>query len=75
MATLICMAMQKEAGFSFEEAAKRIWLVDSKGLIVKSRTNLTSHKKPFAQDHKEMKDLGEIVRELKPTVLIGWYIV
>lgn len=71
MATLMCMAMQNEAGITFEEATKRVWMVDSKGLIVKSRTNLTSHKRVFAQDYKEMKDLGDIARELKPTALIG----
>lgn len=71
MATLICMSIEKEAGISFEEARKRIWLVDSKGLIVKSRTNLTTHKMPFAHDYKEITKLNDIVRDLKPTVIIG----
>lgn len=71
MATLMCMAMQKAGGISFEQAAKRIWMVDSKGLIVKSRTNITSHKRTFAQDYKETKDLAAIVRDIKPTALIG----
>lgn len=71
MANLICMAMQHDAGISFKEAAKRIWMVDSKGLIVKSRSHLTSHKQAFAQDFKEMKNLADIVHELKPTALIG----
>uniref|UniRef100_A0A915HU72 Malic enzyme n=1 Tax=Romanomermis culicivorax TaxID=13658 RepID=A0A915HU72_ROMCU len=71
MASLICMAMQKEAGISFEEAAKRVWMVDSRGLIVKGRSNVSHHKERFAQTFKEMKDLNAIVKELKPTCIIG----
>jgi malate dehydrogenase (oxaloacetate-decarboxylating)(NADP+) len=68
--TLICLRMMEE-GLTFEEATKRVWMVDSKGLLVKSRTNLSVHKKTFAQDFKEMTNLEEIVQELKPTALIG----
>ena len=46
---------------------------DSKGLIVKDRPEggISEHKAPYAQDFKPMKDLEEIVDEIKPTVLIG----
>ncbi len=46
---------------------------DSRGLIVKDRPEggISHHKAPFAQDHKPMKELGDIVKEIKPTVLIG----
>jgi len=73
IANLIAMAMEKREGVPFEEALKHIWLKDSRGLIVKGRSagGITEHKAPFAHEHKEMKELGDIVKELKPTVLIG----
>ncbi|XP_032910671.1 NADP-dependent malic enzyme [Catharus ustulatus] len=70
IANLILMAMEKE-GLSKDAAIKRIWLVDSKGLIVKGRASLTHEKQRFAHEHREMKNLEEIVRDIKPSVLIG----
>lgn len=66
------MALEK-AGVPHDEAMKKIWLVDSKGLLVKNRPEggITGHKKEFAQDHAPMKNLGDVVKEIKPTVLIG----
>ncbi|XP_066035712.1 NADP-dependent malic enzyme isoform X1 [Chamaea fasciata] len=70
IANLILMAMEKE-GLSKDAATKRIWLVDSKGLIVKGRASLTHEKQRFAHEHGEMKNLEDIVKDIKPTVLIG----
>ncbi|XP_026510222.1 NADP-dependent malic enzyme isoform X2 [Terrapene carolina triunguis] len=70
IANLIIMAMQKE-GTPEHEAIKKIWMVDSKGLIVKERSSLTTEKERFAHKHDEMKNLEDIVRAIKPTVLIG----
>jgi malic enzyme len=73
IANLISMAVEKTEGIPKAQAAKRIWMKDSKGLIVQGRPEggISEHKAPFAQDHTPMKDLGEIVKEVKPTVLIG----
>ncbi|XP_057594801.1 NADP-dependent malic enzyme isoform X3 [Hippopotamus amphibius kiboko] len=70
IAHLIVMAMEKE-GLPEEKAKKKIWLVDSKGLIVKGRAALTQEKEEFAHEHEEMKNLEAIVRDIKPTTLIG----
>ncbi|CAO2634113.1 NADP-dependent malic enzyme [Lemmus lemmus] len=70
IAHLIVMAMEKE-GLSKEKAIKKIWLVDSKGLIVKGRASLTEEKEVFAHEHEEMKSLEAIVQKIKPTALIG----
>jgi len=73
IAQLISQAMYKREGVPLEEARKHVWLKDSKGLIVKNRPEggLSHHKEPFAHEHEPMSELADIVRKLKPTVLIG----
>ena len=46
IANLIAMAMEKREGIPFEEGLKKIWLKDSKGLIVANRSSggITHHK-------------------------------
>ncbi|KAM8953033.1 NADP-dependent malic enzyme [Pelodytes ibericus] len=70
IADLIVMAMEKE-GTQKEEAIKKIWMVDSKGLIVKGRSSLTHEKERYAHPHGEMKNLEDVVRSIKPTAIIG----
>ncbi|KRX91349.1 NADP-dependent malic enzyme, partial [Trichinella pseudospiralis] len=70
IARLLCMALQKE-GLNFEEARKRIWMININGLLVKNRKDLTSHEAQFAQDQSNMQGLEEIVDFVKPTALIG----
>ncbi|XP_063807445.1 NADP-dependent malic enzyme, mitochondrial isoform X2 [Pseudophryne corroboree] len=70
IAHLIIMAMEKE-GTSRMEAIKKIWLVDSKGLIVKGRGNVNHEKEMFAQDHPPVKTLEEAVEILRPSAIIG----
>uniref|UniRef100_A0A8C3XL46 Malic enzyme n=1 Tax=Chelydra serpentina TaxID=8475 RepID=A0A8C3XL46_CHESE len=70
IAQLIVMAMAKE-GISRADAISKIWMVDSKGLIVKGRSHLNHEKEMFAQDHPEMRTLEEVVQRVKPTAIIG----
>jgi malate dehydrogenase (oxaloacetate-decarboxylating)(NADP+) len=72
IAELTVMAMVNE-GVCEEEARKRVWLVDSKGLIVKDRPKggLNHHKNKFAHPHAPVDTLAEAVNIIKPTVLIG----
>ncbi|WP_075071505.1 NAD-dependent malic enzyme [Gemmatimonas phototrophica] len=67
---LVVSAMVEE-GVPLEEARARCWFVDSKGLVVKSRTDLASHKQPYAHDHPPMATLLEAVESLKPHAIIG----
>ena len=67
------MAMEKREGVPLEEAKKKIFMRDSRGLIVKGRSSggISRHKEVFAHEHAGMQDLAEIVKDVKPTVLIG----
>ncbi|KAL3566300.1 hypothetical protein D5086_031715 [Populus alba] len=72
IAELIALEMSKQTNAPLEETRKKIWLVDSKGLIVSSRKGSLQHfKKPWAHDHEPIKGLLDAVKAIKPTVLIG----
>ena len=70
IAELITSALRQE-GLSESEARQRCWLLDSKGLVVKSRDDLASHKLPFAHDLDPIGDLQSAVVTQEPTALIG----
>ena len=67
---LIASAMVAE-GLSEQEACLRCWYVDSKGLVVKSCTDLTGDKLLFAHDHEFLPNFLAAVEALKPTAIIG----
>lgn len=72
IAELIALQISKETNAPLEEVRKKIWLVDSKGLIVSSRMESLQHfKKPWAHEHEPKKELIDAVNSIKPTVLIG----
>jgi malate dehydrogenase (oxaloacetate-decarboxylating)(NADP+) len=58
-------------GMPEADARRRCWFVDSKGLVVKSRTDLVHHKLPYAHDHAFLKDFLEAVEAIRPTAIIG----
>jgi malate dehydrogenase (oxaloacetate-decarboxylating)(NADP+) len=67
---LLVSAMVHE-GLSEEEARRRCWFVDSKGLLVESRSDLKSYKLPFAQDYEFFDNFLSALESLKPTAIIG----
>jgi malate dehydrogenase (oxaloacetate-decarboxylating)(NADP+) len=67
---LIVIGLMRE-GMTEAEARGKCWFVDSKGLVVKSRTDLVEHKRPYAHDHVPVTDFPAAVESLKPTALIG----
>ena len=70
IADLVVTAMIAE-GLSEAEARKRIWLVDSRGLVVKDREGLNKHKLPYAHEHAPVGDFLSAIKTLKPTAIIG----
>jgi len=80
IASLIRQAMV-DAGLSEGEAAKRFYMVDRDGLLVEGMEGLASFQQPFLQpkaategwslDHPDKVALLDVVRNAKPTVLIG----
>jgi malate dehydrogenase (oxaloacetate-decarboxylating)(NADP+) len=60
-----------EDGLAPDEARQRCWMVDSKGLVVAGRTDLASHKKPYAHPHAPVQDFLGAVQALQPTAIIG----
>jgi malate dehydrogenase (oxaloacetate-decarboxylating) len=80
IANLIHKAMV-EAGLNEGEAARRFFLVDRDGLLVEGMDRIAPFQQPFLQeksaiagwtlDHPDKVALLDVVRNAKPTVLVG----
>ena len=69
IADLMSAALAAE-GMSLEEARKRLWFVDLKGLVVRERGDLLEHNLPYAHEHPPLDFLAAI-DAIRPDVLIG----
>jgi len=67
----LAVAAMVAQGLAPAAARERCWLVDSRGLVVKSRNDLVEHKRPYAKDHAPIGDFPSAVKALKPTAIIG----
>jgi malate dehydrogenase (oxaloacetate-decarboxylating)(NADP+) len=61
----------KEQGISEEKAREHCWFVDSRGLVVRQRSDLAEHKRPFAHDYPFIADPLGIIETIRPTAIIG----
>jgi malate dehydrogenase (oxaloacetate-decarboxylating)(NADP+) len=59
-----------EEGLTPLDARRHLWFVDLKGLVVKGRTDLMDHNRPYAHDFKPLQFVGAI-DAIRPQVLIG----
>jgi len=70
IANLVASAMAAQ-GLSEAEARRRIWLFDSRGLVVKDRAGLSGHKLPYAHEHAPVGEFPAAIRSLRPSAIIG----
>ena len=70
IADLIVSAMVSN-GLPRDVALRLCWLVDTQGLVVKSRKNLAQHKLTYAHEHPPAPDFLSAIKLLKPTAIIG----
>lgn len=80
IASQICSAMI-QSGLTEEQARSNFWLLSSSGLLTDNSNDLSEDRKRFARPHTEVKDwtleqegmihLFDVVKNVKPTILIG----
>ncbi|KXY03174.1 oxaloacetate-decarboxylating malate dehydrogenase [Bacillus wiedmannii] len=67
------------AGLSEEESYKRFWCIDRNGLVTDNMEDLLDFQMPYARKEAEVSEwkqndvigLAEVVKHVKPTILIG----
>ncbi len=72
IADMIVAGIVEESGMTETDARKLFWLIDSQGLVVKNGSRpLQDHKIPYARDAEQIKTLLEVIKAVKPTILVG----
>jgi len=69
IADLMVSALVRD-GLSTEDARRRLWFVDVKGLVTKARADLLPHNIPYAHEHRQLSFI-DAIGDIKPHILIG----
>ncbi|XP_059476190.1 NADP-dependent malic enzyme-like [Neocloeon triangulifer] len=69
----LCVRAMMAEGTPLDEARSKIWMQDIHGLLVNNRPegHLEGHKAYYAKDHPVMRNLKDVVLEIKPSIMIG----
>ena len=70
LANLLCSALAAE-GMTLTDAQSRVHMVDVKGLLESTRSDLVDFQKPYAHPHPPTKDFVAAIKSIKPTTIIG----
>ena len=73
-ATGICNTVASalvDEGLPRDEARRRCWLYDVRGLVVAGRTDLGEEQRAYAHEHAPLDDFAAAVNALRPTAIIG----
>ena len=67
-ANLLIECLEKRSGLTHEEARARIWMVDSRGLIIEGRSTggISKEKAPFARPAGSCHEITDL-KEVRPT--------
>jgi malate dehydrogenase (oxaloacetate-decarboxylating) len=69
------VAAMAQAGHNEQDAKRKLWLVDSKGLVHDGRSNLENSKRKYARAAESIDAVGlnffDVVKNVHPTILIG----
>jgi malate dehydrogenase (oxaloacetate-decarboxylating)(NADP+) len=72
IADMISSGIADKYSISVEEARKLIWMFDMHGLVSTQRKEpLAEHDLPYARDEAPTRQLVDVVKQVKPSVLIG----
>ena len=72
IADMIVAGIVEESGMTEAEARNLFWLLDSQGLVVKNGSRpLQAHKVAYARDEAQIDNLLDVVKQVKPTIMVG----
>jgi len=72
IADMICAGIADEHSMTMDQARKLVWMCDSKGLVTNTREGtLDKHKVSYSRDDEPAPELLQIVKRVKPTIIIG----
>ncbi len=67
----VFVAALEKGGLSREDARRRCWFVDSRGLLVAGRDHIAEHKAPYAHEGEFTAGLLDAVKKIRPTAILG----